>query len=59
VDAVNNAVGKILKNPAMLERLDRQGVVPRALSPQEFAALLREDYARMGRIVKAAGARIE
>ncbi len=59
VDAVNNAVGKILKNPAMLERLDKQGVVPRAMSPEEFAALLREDYARMGRIVKAAGARIE
>jgi tripartite-type tricarboxylate transporter receptor subunit TctC len=59
VDAVNNAVGRILKNPAMLERLDKQGVVPRALSPEEFAALLREDYARMGRLVKAAGARIE
>ena len=59
VDAINAAVGKELKNPALLERLDKQGVVPRALSPEEFAALLREDYARMGRIVKAAGARIE
>ena len=59
VDAINAAVGRELKDPALLERLDKQGVVPRALSPEEFAALLRDDYARMGRIVKAAGARIE
>ncbi|HEY8069998.1 MAG TPA: tripartite tricarboxylate transporter substrate binding protein [Burkholderiales bacterium] len=59
VDAINAAVGRELKDPALLERLDKQGVVPRALSPEEFAALLREDYARMGRVVKAAGARIE
>jgi len=59
VEAINAAVGKELKNPALLERLDKQGVVPRALSPEAFGALLREDYARMGRIVKAAGARIE
>jgi tripartite-type tricarboxylate transporter receptor subunit TctC len=59
LDALNGAVAKILKNPAALERLDKQGVVPRALTPEAFAALLREDYARMGRIVKAAGAKVE
>ena len=59
LDALNGAVAKILQNPATLERLDKQGVMPRALSPEAFAALLREDYARMGRIVKAAGAKIE
>jgi tripartite-type tricarboxylate transporter receptor subunit TctC len=59
LDALNGAVAKILKNPAALERLDKQGVVPRALTPEAFAALLREDYARMGRIVKSAGAKVE
>ena len=59
LDALNGAVAKILQNPAALERLDKQGVVPRALSPEAFAALLREDYARMGRIVKAVGAKVE
>ena len=59
VDALNGAVGQLLRNPAVLERLDKQGVVPRAMSPEEFSALLREDFAKMGRLVKAAGARIE
>jgi tripartite-type tricarboxylate transporter receptor subunit TctC len=59
LDALNGAMATILKNPAVLDRLDKQGVVPRALSPEAFAALLREDYARMGRIVKAAGAKVE
>ena len=59
LEQLNGAVAKVLKIPAMLERLDKQGVVPRALTPEEFAALLRADYERMGRIVKAAGAKVE
>ena len=59
VDGLNAAMGQLLRNPAVLERLDKQGVIPRALSPEEFGALLREDFTRMGHIVKAAGARIE
>jgi tripartite-type tricarboxylate transporter receptor subunit TctC len=59
LEQLNGAVAKILQNPAALERLDKQGVVPKALTPEGFAALLREDYARMGRIVKTAGAKVE
>ena len=33
--------------------------MPRALTPEEFMALLRADYERMGRIVKLAGAKVE
>ncbi len=43
----------------ILERLDRQGVVPQAMSPQAFAELLRADYAKMARVVKLSGARID
>ena len=59
VEQINAAMGKLLKDPAILERLDKQGVVPRALSPEEFGALLRADFAQMGKVVKAAGARID
>jgi len=59
VEQLNAAMGKLLKDPAMLERLDKQGVVPRALSQEEFAALLRADFAKMEQVVKAAGARID
>jgi len=59
VDAINAAMGKLLKDRVILERLDKQGVVPQALSPDAFAELLRADFARMARVVKISGARID
>ena len=59
VEQINAAVNKLLKDPVILDRLDKQGVVPRAMTPEAFNALLREDYVKMGRVVKTAGARID
>jgi len=59
VEQINAAMARLLQDPAMLERLDKQGVVPRALKPEAFNALLRDDFEKMGRVVKAAGARID
>jgi len=59
VAAINAAVAKLLKDPVILERLDKQGVVPQAMSPQAFGELLRADYAKMARVVKLSGARID
>jgi len=59
VEQMNGAIGELLKDPAILDRLAKQGVEPRALSPDAFRKLLEGDFARMERIVKAAGARID
>ncbi len=59
VDAINAAVAKLLHDPVILERLDKQGVVPQAMRPQAFGELLRADYAKMARVVKLSGARID
>jgi tripartite-type tricarboxylate transporter receptor subunit TctC len=59
VAELNGAMAKLLRDPVILERLGKQGVLPKAMSAEAFAALLREDYAKMGGVVKAAGARIE
>ena len=59
VDAINAAIGKLLKDPAILERLDKQGVVPQAMTPDAFGELLRKDYEKMARVVKLSGARID
>jgi tripartite-type tricarboxylate transporter receptor subunit TctC len=59
VDAVSAAVAKLLKDPVILERLDKQGVVPQAMTPEAFASLLRADFAKMAKVVKASGARID
>jgi tripartite-type tricarboxylate transporter receptor subunit TctC len=59
VRAINGAVGKLLEDRVILERLDKQGVVPQAMTPQAFAELLRADYAKMAKVVKISGARID
>jgi len=59
VETINAAVAKLLKDPVILERLDKQGVVPQAMSPQAFGDLLRADYTKMARVVKLSGARID
>jgi tripartite-type tricarboxylate transporter receptor subunit TctC len=59
VAQINAAVAKLLQDPMILDRLAKQGVVPRAMTPDEFAALLKTDYAKMAKIVKASGAKID
>ena len=59
VDAINAAVGKLLKDPVILERLDKQGVIPEAMSPEAFAHLLRAHFDDMAKVVKISGARID
>ena len=59
VRAINAAVAKLLQDPVILERLDKQGVVPQAMTPEAFGELLRADYAKMAKVVKISGARID
>jgi len=59
VDQINLAVAALLRNPAILDRLDKQGIEPQALSPEAFDVLLRADFDKMARVVKASGARVE
>ena len=58
-DRVNAAVGALLKSPVILERLDKQGIEPQAMSNDDFARLLKVDFERMARVVKASGAKVE
>jgi len=59
VEQMNTAINELLKDPVILDRLAKQGVDPRAMSAEAFGRLLQDDFARMERVVKAAGARIE
>jgi tripartite-type tricarboxylate transporter receptor subunit TctC len=59
VAEINAAVAKLLEDPVILERLAKQGVEPRAMSPAQFATLLKADFDKMARVVKASGARID
>jgi len=59
VDEINAAVAKLLQDPVILERLAKQGVEPQAMRPAQFASLLKSDFEKMARVVKASGARID
>jgi tripartite-type tricarboxylate transporter receptor subunit TctC len=59
VEQINGAMEKLLRDPAILERLAKQGVEPQHLRVDAFNALLREDFARMAKVVRASGARID
>jgi len=56
---INTAVERLLRDPVILERLAKQGIEPQALSVDAFNALLRADFAKMAKVVKASGARID
>ncbi|MGQ2979117.1 MAG: tripartite tricarboxylate transporter substrate binding protein [Polaromonas sp.] len=56
---INTAMAKLLKDPVILERLDKQGIEPKAMSNADFGKLLAVDYKRMADVVKASGAKIE
>jgi tripartite-type tricarboxylate transporter receptor subunit TctC len=59
LERINVAVGTLLKDPVILDRLAKQGIEPQALSPEAFNALLRADLVKMAKVVKASGARID
>ena len=59
VSEINAAVGKLLRDPVILERLDKQGVIPEAMTPDAYARLLRAHFDDMARVVKISGARID
>ncbi|TMG75923.1 MAG: tripartite tricarboxylate transporter substrate binding protein [Betaproteobacteria bacterium] len=57
---LREATSRLLAEPAVSERIRRVGgLEPYVSTPEEFAALLRAEYARYGEIVKAVGAKID
>jgi tripartite-type tricarboxylate transporter receptor subunit TctC len=55
IEHINAAVSGLLKEKVILERLSRQGVEPRPLTPEAFGQLIRDDYEAMAKIVKLVG----
>jgi tripartite-type tricarboxylate transporter receptor subunit TctC len=52
---LNREVKEILAQPAMRERLIRQGFEPQGDSPEEFSAFIANEIGKWARVVKAAG----
>jgi tripartite-type tricarboxylate transporter receptor subunit TctC len=57
ITRLNGEIGKALAAPDVRERLGSAGLTPKASTPEELGALLRSDYERLGKVVKASGAK--
>jgi tripartite-type tricarboxylate transporter receptor subunit TctC len=51
---------RLLEDPAMVERIRRLGgLEPYITTPDEFAALLRSEYAKYGEVIKSIGVKVD
>jgi tripartite-type tricarboxylate transporter receptor subunit TctC len=57
VAALAAGVARAAKDPDMKRRLEEQGGEPVGSTPEEFAALLREEVAKWAEVVKVSGAK--
>ena len=55
IDKLNSAALKALADPAIHEKLRTLGAEPMPMQPAAFDAFLRDETARMGEVLKAAG----
>jgi tripartite-type tricarboxylate transporter receptor subunit TctC len=59
VNQINAAVVRVVKEPAMGKYLSEQGAEPLTSTPAEYAALIRDEVAKWGKVVKESGAKID
>lgn len=59
VTKINAEVNRILKMPDVKEKFAAEGGGPLGGTSQEFAALLKSDYVKWGKVVKDSGAKLD
>ena len=59
VDRVNQEVAAVIKLPDVQSRLVADGVEPSGSSPEEFAAMIKRELARITKIIKSANIQVE
>jgi len=59
VQKLNQKLIEALRSPDMRQRIRLQAFDLWTSTPEEFSAVLKADYAKWGKIVRAAGARID
>jgi tripartite-type tricarboxylate transporter receptor subunit TctC len=59
VTTLNTEVNKLLANPEVRAAIKAQGAEPEAMTPANFASMLKADYVKWKDIVEASGAKID
>jgi tripartite-type tricarboxylate transporter receptor subunit TctC len=55
VERLNTEINRLLKEPAILDRIGRLSIDALPITPQEFEKMMREDYARLAGVLKKSG----
>ena len=59
VARLNAEIAKVMADPGMKKQLASQGIEPMSSTPEAFAATIKTDMAKWGKVVKASGATID
>jgi tripartite-type tricarboxylate transporter receptor subunit TctC len=59
IGRLNREIVKAMNLPDVRERFSQQGVDPATNSPEQFAQLIRDEVARWGKVIRAAGIKVE
>jgi len=55
VERLHRDIAKALANPKVIEQMERTGVEPLAMTPEEFGRYIKREYDTWGKVVKEAG----
>ncbi len=56
---INTEFNKALQNAELRQKLGNEGADPAGGTPEQFAALIRDEIPRWGRVVRESGARVD
>jgi len=59
IDLLNKEAVAAMKAPDIIERLSFEGVIPVGNTPEEFAAYIRKEHARIGKVIRASDAKFD
>jgi tripartite-type tricarboxylate transporter receptor subunit TctC len=59
IDKIHDGVVRALQTPEARERLTNDGAEPVGSTPEQFAAFVRAEMAKWGKVIKAAGLKID
>ena len=59
INRLNREVVRIMATPEMREKFAQQGVDPASSTTEEFAALIRDEFARWTKVIRTAGIKVE
>ena len=59
INRLNQEIVRAIHRPDVKEKFFNSGVEPVGTSPEEFAAKIKSEMLRMGKVIKDAGMRLE